>query len=188
LLGFYFGDGISHELVLKGIQDKLAEQIQIAKNVPYGYMERVVVLNQMFMGTIWYKVALWKGGDKDLKNLESDMVRFLWAGQKYKAHPRVRLDNLIKRPAKGGVGLISLRAQVKSFAGKIILWTMSKGDHPLQVILRRRLRDMSQVRWGVHDFLWVFNPGRLTSMERQLQGESLWGNIIGAWTETKGLI
>jgi hypothetical protein len=44
-------------------------------------MERVVVLKQMFMGTMCYKVALWKGGDKDLKSLESKMVHFFvgWA-------------------------------------------------------------------------------------------------------------
>jgi hypothetical protein len=76
-LGFPFREGISDKLVLKQLQDKLAEQIKLDKTIPYGFLERVVVVNQLLMGAGWYRLILWKGEKKELKKLEQLMVTFL---------------------------------------------------------------------------------------------------------------
>jgi hypothetical protein len=66
LLGFPFGEGISDEMVLKQMQHKIAEQIQLDKTIPYERLERVVVVNELLMGAGWYRLTLWKGDIKEL--------------------------------------------------------------------------------------------------------------------------
>jgi hypothetical protein len=59
---------------------------------------------------------------------------------------------LFKPISEGGVGLISLKAQVECLSAKIILWIIHEVDHPLKSILRRRIKNLSRKQFGVEDF------------------------------------
>jgi hypothetical protein len=142
LLGYYFNAGISHDMVLQEIKSKLADQIKLAKSMPFPSMKQITGPKSLFMGKLWYVLALWKGEDKELKEIEREMVKFLWAGMKFKALPTVLLTNLYKEFKEGGIGLRSIREQVKCMAGNIIIWMVAGRDHPLQKILQNRIQTL----------------------------------------------
>jgi hypothetical protein len=105
-------------MVKSSLKTKLAERIQQAKLSPYAYSERKTIISQLFQAGLWYVMALWGGKDEDIKELESMMLSFLWAGQKASAHPRVGLPYLVQPTSKGGLGLIALQPQIECLSGK----------------------------------------------------------------------
>jgi hypothetical protein len=82
LLGLFFGDGIAQEMVKSALKSKLEERISQAKLLPYAYMERKTIINQLFQAGLWYVLALWGGKDEDLKELANMMKGFFWAGRR----------------------------------------------------------------------------------------------------------
>jgi hypothetical protein len=115
------------------------------------------------------------------------MVTFPWTGQKLKVHSRVKLKNLTKKYLDGGVGLIALLGQVVCLSGKIILWTFSKGEHPLQSIMKKKIRDLSRKKWGVADSSWVFNPSRMV-IQNKASARTLLGKHGAGMDRDKGII
>lgn len=55
---------------------------------------------------------------------------FLWAGQK-RQHARVKLSTVALERDQGGLGLMSIRLQVRALEGKVILWAISGEAHSL---------------------------------------------------------
>lgn len=56
---------------------------------------------------------------------------------------RVKLTTITLPKEKGGLVIISTRDQVRALAGKFILWAISIGNHPLQILLRANIRKQS---------------------------------------------
>lgn len=59
LLGIHFGVGISHDLTLTYIKEKLDDKLKKLKRDPYDFMFRVIIANQLMMGSFWYSITLW---------------------------------------------------------------------------------------------------------------------------------
>jgi hypothetical protein len=97
------------------------------------------------------------------------------------AGPRVDLDTLHKSKKEGGLGLISVSNQVKCLLAKFILWVIVEGTHPLQLIIRYKLQELSYKKWGMKDLSWVFN----TCNAFRQQGSRVWNNMIAAWSKIK---
>jgi hypothetical protein len=91
LLGYHFEAGSLHDMVLNELKSKQANQIKFSKPMALPYMEWLTILKSPFMGKIWYVLALWKGEENKFNKIESKIVKFLWAGIKFKAHPRVKM-------------------------------------------------------------------------------------------------
>jgi hypothetical protein len=69
-------------------------------------------------------------------------------------------------------------------SGTILLWAIGEGNHPLQLILRSKIRQMSFDRWGQRDYTWVFKPCRM----RKISGSPVWQNMVCAWGDAKDLL
>lgn len=138
----------------------------------------------LILGALWYELTLWSGTEAELKEIEKLIVSFLWARQKDSALNRVNLETLFCSKQEGGVGLISLIAQVYSLAARFILWVLLEGDHPLQVIMRRRIRELSERKWGIADYLWIWNEFRTIP----LKGSVILQNLCRGWNRSKKCI
>src|SRR5450759_568646 len=123
--------GFLHEQILSNLRQTLVGHLKKAKRTPFNFMERVSLINQLILGSMWYVVTLWSGNDKELHGIEKEIVNFLWVGQKESSHPRVSIEVLFQAKQHGGLGLILLKAQVACLATKILLWVALAGDHPL---------------------------------------------------------
>lgn len=86
--------------------------------------------------------------------------------QDFSKKPRVDFDMIQKPKARGGLGLISNKAQMIALAGKTMLWTIQEGDHTLQWIYRKKLGQMSLKRWGEMTILGWWPQVKLYLQER----------------------
>lgn len=94
---------------------------------------------------------------------------------------RVKFTTIIKHKSDGGLGMISIKFQVRALAGKIIVWAISDGTHPLQIILRHVIQEMSYHKWGISDFSWVFTPYQT----RSINASTTISNLCVAWNSSK---
>jgi hypothetical protein len=144
LLGFFFGEnGIDSRMVLKRMKETLANQLRKARLILFSPTERKVIVNQLLKGSLCYVLTLWKGTDEELHDLEREMINYIWAGQNKSAAAMVDALTLMKSKKEGGIGLISIKDQVKCKLAQLLLWAVFDGSHPLQLILRHGTRELS---------------------------------------------
>jgi hypothetical protein len=137
LLGYHFEDaGIKVNQAFQKLKATLQEQLDIAKLAPSNLPERITVVNQLFLGSMWYVLTLWPGAEKELKELEKMVVDYLWGGQKGTASHKVDLVTLTKSCKAGGVGLIMITDQVKCMLPTFLLWAICEGSHPLKLLIK----------------------------------------------------
>lgn len=138
LLGLYFGEGISTDLTLLKLIEKMEARLVGQKKNPRAFMARVLAANQIIGGSQWYQMTLYSGSKQDLKKIGKTILNFLWAGQKESTMLRMDIDMLSQPKRKGGVGLIPSTMHVQCLPTKMVIFAMEDGDvvHPLQVILR----------------------------------------------------
>jgi hypothetical protein len=171
-------------MIWSTLKTKLDKQISHAKGHVYSFMERITLVNQVFMASDWYILALWVGYDSQLKELEKKICTFLWEGCKAAAYPRISYAQLTCPIAEGGVDLISKNAQVSSMVSKQLFWAVSIGTQPLQIILRGRIAWLSWTKWGNSDYSWLTTPCQLS----RSQESEVWTNITKAWTKAKRVL
>lgn len=144
LSGFVFGaGGIEQVALLQQIKEILNKAMKRAKMRPHSFMARVLAVNHLMMGSLWYLLTLWSGTDKELHEVQMLLINFLWAGQDILASHRINCRLLALPKSEGGVGLILFKHQVKALAAHFIFFTVPEGNHPLQLILRSRINEMS---------------------------------------------
>lgn len=102
LLGYFFGKGISREMVFSYLEDTMKKRLLQAKKDPNSFMTRVLIVNAILKGSCWYLLTLWTGMDEDLQRLEKITINFLWEGQKMSAYHRVDGFMLTLPKAEGG--------------------------------------------------------------------------------------
>jgi hypothetical protein len=139
------------------------------------------LINQVLLGLVWYVIALWRGDDKQLCELENKMCAYLWEGQKDSTHHRVNYVQLIQPRKEGGLGLLAVESQSCSIVGKFFLWSLSEGDHPLQRLFRVRILRLSEAKWGVTDFTWVFHPSKVDCID----SSPVWKGLQKSWAKAK---
>lgn len=118
-------------------------------------MARVLTINHLLMGSLWYLLTLWCGSDRDLHVHKMALIDFLWAGQDSSARHRINFRTLALNKKEGGVGLISFEQQVVALSARFIFFALYAGQHPLQLLLQSRIRLLSMHKWG-----WMITPGR----------------------------
>lgn len=78
------------------------------------------------------------------------------------------------------MGLISINGQTLALAAKVILSAV-EGEHTLQCIVREKIVDLSEHRWGLQDYSWL-----VSGCHTILVGEpKLWSNLGRAWNMRK---
>lgn len=137
---------------------------------------RVTVANGLIVSAIWYTVTLWAGDLSFLLKLQRKIEAYVWAGRS-----RVDRNTLSQGKAKGGLGLLSIMEQYRAMSGNLMLWTLGPDDHPLRVILRSHIHDLSRRKWGNSDLSWVVTKGGSS----ESLGSPPWRNICKAWSSLK---
>lgn len=61
LLGLYFGEGISTDLTLLKLIEKMEARLVGQKKNPRAFMARVLAANQIIGGSQWYQMTLYSG-------------------------------------------------------------------------------------------------------------------------------
>lgn len=153
LLRFPFGVGISAEQVLEQIITKFEARPAGMKLHQLSFMARVTYINHLVMGSMWFLLSLWPGNDQALHRIIRVIMKALWEGKM----ERVDYDTLIKSKADEGVALLDFQAQVCSLAGKLVIWSLWEGAHPLKLVLQEEFHKLSNLQWGTKDFAWDFH-------------------------------
>lgn len=74
--------------------------------------------------------------------------------------------------------------QYKALTGNLMVWALGPGNHPLRIILRSHIQDLSERSWGSRDFTWTVSKGG----GRRSEGSTVWQNICIAWDTLKTLL
>ncbi|KAL3685602.1 hypothetical protein R1sor_003624 [Riccia sorocarpa] len=94
-----------------------------------------------------------------IRALEGLILRFIWGGDEHsKSRHRVAETILHQPKREGGLGLISLQAQVQAFSAKTIRWAYVPGPHPLKTWLLSQFNSITLKRWGSEHDTWVSSP------------------------------
>lgn len=81
----------------------------------------------------------------------------------------------------GGLGLIGVEAKYDALSHSFMLWLLAEEEHPLRLILRSHIAQISEKRWGTADTAWIVsNCGTM-----QLTGSAPWKNLCKGWTHLK---
>lgn len=185
LLGYFMGMGIFHEQMRKKISQKLEEGLRRSKAKFTSLAARIVLINNLILSTLWYYFTLWARDDKELEALEKIIIHFLWAEAMDTMRHRVKLNTITMPNLQGGLGVISLREQVRALISKIILWALAASNRPLLIILRGYIRQMSMKKWGCKDYSWVVVPCETLPTS---QASHLLTNLCKFWNKSKKLI
>lgn len=167
----------------------MAEQIRVKlergllrlRSNPTSLIGRATAINNLLLNSLWFAIVLWVGSDAELRSYEEEITCFLWSGQGRRKRHRVSEYILFLLRQMGGLGVLSLQHQRRALAGKLVLWAMKPGVHPLQMILRTYINQLSFKRWGLHDYSWALIPCN-TLPAASL---NIWLNICKSWNVIK---
>lgn len=159
VLGVFMGIEISADSMQRYLQEALDKRLAMARRKPQTLMLRVQMANQLISNVLWYMLHVWPGDFSFLDSLDKQIREFIWSGQVEAKRPRLNHNLLTGSKDDGGLALISIKDQTIAIAGKKVLWVASDGEHTLQSILRVKLGELSEKRWGTNDYAWLFAPG-----------------------------
>ncbi|KAL3676620.1 hypothetical protein R1sor_026568 [Riccia sorocarpa] len=160
-LGFQFRDSLDEESIYEVARQKVLKKINCPFNRSTTIHGRVVIANHIIYGILWFVIPLWSGNRANLRNLEKLILSYVWGGNEttHKCH-RVAENLLHQRKQDGGLGLISLQAQMQSFLAKLLRWAYVPGAHPLKAWLIAQFNAVALLRWGATHYTWVTSPSK----------------------------
>lgn len=65
-----------------------------------------------------------------------------------------------------------------------MVWILGPSPHPLRIILKSHVHELSRLKWGFPDLTWLFTKGGSSSS----CGSSVWNTICKAWSKLKPLL
>ncbi|KAL3689494.1 hypothetical protein R1sor_015803 [Riccia sorocarpa] len=143
-LGFQFREGLDEEAIFQTVYQKILNRINSPKNKSTTIDSRVIIANQLLYGIIWFVLLLWAANRGKIRALEGLIRRFIRGGDENSKSRHHVAETILHQPKRdGGLGLISLQAQVQAFSAKTIRWAYVPGPHPLKAWL------LSQRKGGV---------------------------------------
>lgn len=145
LLECFMGIGISHEQMHEKILWQLENGLKRSMANFSSLVARIVLINNLILNTLWYFLSLWAGDEKDLEAMEKIIIHFLWVGSIDNARHGVKMNTLLLHKLKGGLRVISLCDQVRALVAKIILWAISMGNHPFQILLQQNIKELKKM-------------------------------------------
>lgn len=137
---------------------------------------RITVANGLILSSLWYLITLWPGDLEFFNLIQKRLAAFVWAGR-----PRVDRNTICQSKARGGLGMLSIIEQYRAMAGKLMVWILGPGTHPLRTILRAHIQELSKRKWGVEDMSWVVTMGGSPLSF----GSPSWQNLCKAWSALK---
>lgn len=96
----------------------------------------------------------------ELEQLVRTIKAFVWSGQETGKRPRVDYATITRPEEEGGLGLISIKHQTMARITKNMLWMVAHSDHTLQWILRAKIANLSEKRWGTRNYTWFISPDK----------------------------
>lgn len=115
-----------------------------------------------------------------LEDLDQNIRDFIWS--RTKEVKRAKVDYItITRTKEGGLGLISFKRQTQAMVGKAILWAAHEGETTLQCIIREKIADLLERRWGYKDYSWLVS----LDFTKPMDESTLWTNFALTWIELK---
>lgn len=123
----------------------------------------------------------WTGEWAQLETFDSMIVDFMWSGQDTARRHRVSYAAICRPILHGGLGVISVRQQAIAKAGMTMLWVPQEGEDTLKCILREKVADLSERRWGTRDYSWLLVPCRTLPHDES----ALWTNLCKSWNLSK---
>ncbi|KAL3698884.1 hypothetical protein R1sor_012960 [Riccia sorocarpa] len=160
MLGFSFDEGIKAEEMLKSCKQRVNE---VCSNARYGNLSvfgRVTIANAVLLGALWYYIPLWAGDLENLERIKKQIVNFVWSGASLNTRHRASTKIITQSLSEGGLGLISLTAQYAAFAARTLRWAYHEGRHPLQLIIRATVEEMSTEAFGGPGTQWIHTTTR----------------------------
>jgi hypothetical protein len=132
---------------------------------------------------LWYLLTLWTGNIKELDKLQALITKFVWAGQNKTVRHRVRFEKIIFHKKAGALGLISVKTQTRALSAKFVTWSLIEGapQNDLRDLIQIYIKDLSESRWGIQDFTWVFVKGKAYPG----QALNVCQNVVSSWNITK---
>ncbi|KAL3682785.1 hypothetical protein R1sor_000807 [Riccia sorocarpa] len=124
-LGFYFRDGLDEDGIYEAIKTKVLTKINsplLRSTTVHG---RVVIANHIIYGIRWFVLPIWSANRAKLRKIEGLILRYVWGGNEAKkSRHRVTEKILHQGKIDGGLGLMSLQAQVQAFTAKTMTTTI----------------------------------------------------------------
>ncbi|KAL3690477.1 hypothetical protein R1sor_016786 [Riccia sorocarpa] len=160
LLRFQFKDGLDEEVIYQ----LALQKIKIMLNSPTAQSTtvhgRIVIVNHLIYGIVWFLLPLWARGKDKIRNLEMMVLKYVWGGDETtnKRH-KVAEEILHQRKSDGGMELMSLQAQTQAFAAKTVPWAYTPGTHPLKSWMLANFDAIAKTRWG-SSHTWLTTPSR----------------------------
>lgn len=159
----------------------LEARLRKTKLKHYSLVTRVCIANQLIMFVLWYMTKLWTGEIAQLKELDKQVMNFIWSSMVDHVESRVDYGTLFKPKEEGDLGLVSIKGQTFSLATKVVLLVVEEEEHTLHCIVREKIVDLSKHRWGLRDYSWL-----VSGCKTKPEGESkLWTNLANAWNINK---
>lgn len=156
----YVGTEISPQRMKLTIVGLLEDRLTKARKSQHSLVDRVTIANQFISSSLWYLLNLWSGDLMELDGLDKLIRDFIWSGQDMGKLSRVDYKTMKKAKKDGGMGVLSIKEHTIALAAKLILWVPIEGDHTLQYIIRKKIGEMLEKRWGRQDYSWLVLPGR----------------------------
>ncbi|KAL3702291.1 hypothetical protein R1sor_020313 [Riccia sorocarpa] len=161
LLGFHFKDGLDEETIYQVALQKIQKWINSPTARSTTIHGRIVIANHLIYGILWFLLPLWAGGKSKIRHIERLVLIYVWGGNEdSKRRHRVAENILHQKKTHGGLGLMSLHAQMQAFAVKTIRWALTPGTHPLKAWLLASFDSISATRWGSTHLTWLSSPSK----------------------------
>lgn len=157
--------------ITKTLEDRLAK----SRAKKTSLIARVIVINHLILGVLWFMLCLWIGDLEALKAIEKEIFKFLWAGQLLFARHHVDFLTITLPKDRGGLGLLLLFDQVRALLGKLIVWTLAKRPHALKTILQSHIRALPSSMGPLRFYMGILllpnsPPPCLTYTHEHMQG------------------
>ena len=160
-LGFLVGIEIQKNQQLEQVKDKIRKKLRVWASVKLSLACRVIVVNHIFLATMWHLVACWVLAKTCIKNIKAMVRGFLWSSRDHeRASTKVEWSCLIKAKNQGGLGLVYLVHQSKALLGKLLVRSLQPRPELWMMLLRDRV-----VLWCPRNgdpwkakMWWLFSP------------------------------
>jgi len=145
---------------------------------------RILVANQVFLASTWYRVACWNPNPHMCAQVRGIIRNYIWSGKDAPAQAKVRWDTLVLPASQGGLGIIDPKSQSEAFLAKLLIRGLAPGEEPWKELIKK---NADQIRLLVHgkgpsipDINWLFATSKLKRTR-----PSMWKSILGSWLSVR---
>ena len=130
-LGLWVGNTNTSELIFREQMSKVRNKLQFWRARGLSVMSRVRVVNVFVLSRLWYRTEIFSIPQTILKELEKDILDFVWANKKHE----INKDLLMSDISCGGLRLFKIQNKINAqrILWAVKLWNMKDGCFTKQV-------------------------------------------------------